>query len=190
MIIHVLDQTLQRVGVVDSFSSIIWRPAYYDIGDFELYLDATKAAIDLLKPGRYLVRDVDVSVIGETTIYRKVMMIQGIDIITDEEDGDHISVTGKELKSILHQRIVWQQTTLTGTAEDGIYQLVTENAISPADPARVIPLLTIGAARGFSDSIDKQITGDYLDEAIKEICETYGYGWDIDVVNGEMVLFV
>lgn len=190
MVIHVLNQSFVLEGIIDTYQSVIWRPAYYDVGDFELYMGVTKEAVNLLRQNRYLVRDTDITVEDGVTTYTKVMIIKNIDIITDAENGDHISVTGCELKGILGQRIVWHQTNLTGTAENAIRRLVTENAVNPTDSARVIPTLVLGASAGLLDDIDKQITGEALDEAIRGICEVYGYGWDVFISDNHLVFVV
>ena len=191
MVIHVLDQDLQLVGVVDEYISVIWRPAYYDMGDFELYIDASIDIINLLKRDYYLVRDTDITVDDAgNVLYSGVMIIKNFTLTTDAEMGDYYTVTGKELKYLLHQRIVWSQTNLTGTAESGIRRLVDENAINPTDTNRVIPTLRLGASAGLTDGIEKQITGAYLDEAIMEICKTYSYGWEIGIYNGAFTFIV
>jgi len=188
--IYVLDQELKLQGVVDSYVSIIWRPSYSEVGDFEIYLGATDKAINLLQENRYVVRSSDISVENGVTTYEKVMVIKNIQLITDVENGDFLCVTGRELKCLLHQRIVWKQTNLTGTAENGIRRLVNENAIAPTDTNRVIPKLTLGVSAGLSDTIDKQVTGEHLDKVISEICVNYSYGWDIFITNNTLVLVV
>lgn len=188
--IYVLDQSFNLVGVIDEYVSIIWRPSYSEVGDFEIYLGASQKAIDLLKQNNYVVRSSDVSVEDGVATYEKVMIIKNIQLITDVENGDFISVTGRELKYLLHQRIVWSQTNLSGTAEDAIRQLVDENAINPTDTNRVIPNLALGVSAGLTDTIEKQVTGEHLDTAITEICTTYNYGWDIFVTNNTLVLVV
>lgn len=178
-------------GVVDEYVNCIWRPSYSDIGDFELYVGATKKLLDLLQINRYLVRTSDVSVDAQgKTTYQKVMIIKNIELITDVENGDFLSVTGRELKFILHQRIVWSQTNLTGRAEAGIRALVTQNAISPTDSKRVIPNLVLGAGAGLTDTIEKQVTGEYLDATIVEIAIAYDYGWDIFIYDGNLVFII
>ena len=191
MVIRVLDRSFNLLGVVDNYISVIWRPAYYDVGDFELYINASPEVVQLLQKDRYLVRDTDIEVdeAGNVT-YTKVMVIKNIALSTDAENGDHLTFTGRELKYLLHQRIVWKQTRMSSRVEYGIRRLVTENAISPTDPNRVIPNLVLGAEAGLSDRMDKQVTGKYLDESITEICATYGYGWEIFIYNTSMVFIV
>lgn len=188
--IYVLNQSFNIMGVVDDFVSCIWRPSYSEVGDFELYLGASNRAIDLLKINRYLVRSLDVTTANGVSTYEKVMIIKNIELTTDVENGDFLIITGRELKYLLHQRIVWSQTNLTGRAEAGIRALVTQNAISPTDVKRKIPNLVLGTGAGLTDTIDKQVTGAYVDEAIVEICIAYNYGWDIFITNGQLVFIV
>ena len=178
-------------GVVDEYVSCIWRPSYSDIGDFELYVGATKKLLDLLQINRYLVRTTDISIDNQNKVsYQKVMIIKNIELITDVENGDFLSVTGRELKFILHQRIIWKQTNLTGRAEAGIRALVTQNAISPTDSKRVIPNLVLGAGAGLTETIEKQVTGEYLDKTIVEIATAYNYGWDIFIYDSNLVFII
>ncbi len=188
--IYVLDQDFNLQGIIDEYVSIIWRPSYSDIGDFEIYLGATDKAINLLQENRYVVRSSNISVDNGVATYKKVMVIKNIQLITDVENGDFLTVTGRELKFLLHQRIVWKQTNLTGTAENVIRQLVNENAIQPTDANRVIPNLVLGASVGLTDTITKQVTGEYLDKVVSEICATYNYGWEIFISDNKLALII
>ncbi len=188
MNIHVLDGELNLVGIIDDYISVIWRPAYYDVGDFEIYLDATTENVNLLQTNYYVVRAQDISVDDEgNTIFKKVMIIKNHKISTDIEGGDYLTVTGRELKYILNSRIVWSQTNLTGNVVNAIETIVKNNAISPADTNRVIPGLVLDESLVISDVIDKQLTGDKLDEAITEICMTYDVGYEIYIKNKKLM---
>ena len=186
--VHVLSQDFTLQGIIDSYESLIWRPAYSNIGDFELYLPATSKAVELLKRDRFLVRDSDITVDSDDIItYKKVMIIKNIQLVTDIENGDYLTVTGKELKYLLHQRIVWSQTNLSGTAEAGIRRLINENVINPTNALRKISNFTLAPAVGLTRTLEKQVTGAYLDETIVEICNVYDYGWDIYIQNNKFV---
>lgn len=187
-VINVYDMSFNLIGVLDTFSSIIWRPSYYEVGDFEIYTAATDEAINLLKENRLVVRNSDISVDSNgNTTYKNVMVIKNMELKTDVENGDKIIITGRELKYLLHQRVIWQQTTLSGNVETGLRRLVSENAISPADTKRKIPNLVLGALASISDTIEKQLTGEYLDEAITEICRAYNVGFDVFGYNNSYV---
>lgn len=190
-VVNVYDMSFNLIGVIDDYVSIIWRPSYYDVGDFEIYLGAESTAVKLLQEDRLVVRDSDVLTDDSGNVtYRNVMIIKNINISTDVEDGDFLLVSGRELKYLLHSRIVWSQTNLTDTAEAGIRKLVDDNAVNPVDSKRKIPNLLLGAAAGLTDSISKQVTGAQLDEAITNICIAYDYGWDVYGYNNNYVFIV
>ena len=187
-IINVYDLNFKLLGVLDSFESLIWRPSFCEIGDFEIFTTATAENVSLLKENRLVVRDTDIGVDKDHNVtYKKVMIIKNLSIKTNVEDGNKLIVTGKELKFLLHQRIIWQQTNLKENVEHAIRRLVIENAQNPLDPNRKISNLTLGPLIGFSENIEKQLTGDFLDEAIVDICSTYGMGWNIFGYNGKFV---
>lgn len=186
--IYILDRDLQLLGVIDEYVSLIWRPAYYDIGDFELYMGATEKATELLKQNNYIVRSSDITVddAGNVT-YKKVMIIKNLQLVTDVENGDFLTVTGRELKYLLHQRIIWSQMNLSGVTSTAIIRLVQANAIRPTDVNRMIPALAVGSVNCDEETIEMQITGEYLDTAIVDICRTYNYGWDICIYNSQLL---
>ncbi len=189
MVIHVLDQELNLVGIIDDYVSVIWRPAYYDIGDFEIYLKASSQALEILRKNYYVVRSSDITVEGGVVTYKKVMIIKNIHLETDVEEGNYLTITGRELKFLLHQRIVWGQTTLRNdTVEYGIRRLIGANAVHPVEPTRVIPNMQFAEPVGLSERIEKQVSNKQLDEAVIEICQTYGYGWDIYITDGKLTV--
>lgn len=187
MNIYVLDTSFNVISVIDEYISIIWTRRYFTYGDFELYLSAKKSNLEVLKAGHYLVRDKDIH--GDEL--HNVMIISKRETKTDIENGDNMIVSGFCLKSILKRRIVANQTTLRGSVENCIIQLVVENIINPSDAARKIDNFELGTNKiSNSYPLKKQITGDNLSEAIPEICKTYGYGYDIFIKNGKFVFYL
>lgn len=186
--IYVLDQDFNMLGVIDEYVSAIWRPAYYDIGDFEIYLSATEKAINLLQEKRYVVRSSDITVENGVTTYKKVMVIKNLQLITDIENGDFYCVTGRELKFLLHQRIVWGRSIISDTVEYALRRLIGSNAINPVEPTRTIPNMQHSDPKGYPELIELQISNRQLDEAVIEICKTYGYGWDIYISNNKLTV--
>jgi len=177
MDIKVLDKDFNVLDIIEDYVSSIWDVKYSDYSNFELYLPATADNINHLKTGRYLVRDIDVI---DGNMYN-VMQIKKLTIDTDIENGDYITVTGYCLKKIVAQRIVWAQTNLSGSVECGIRSLITSNVINPIDTERRIKGVLLGEVKGYNDKMTKQITGDNLGDAIIDICNTYGLGWQVYV---------
>lgn len=186
--IYVLDQNFELQGVIDEYVSIIWRPAYYDIGDFEIYLGATDKAISLLRENWYVVRSSDISVENGVTTYKKVMVIKNLQLITDVENGDFYCVTGRELKFLLHQRIIWGRYIISDSVEYCLRRLIGANAIDPVEPTRTIPNMQHAEPKGYPEQIELQISNKQLDEAVIEICKTYGYGWDIYITDNKLTV--
>lgn len=187
MDVWVLDKNLKRVGICDDYKSIIWTTRYFKPGDFELYLPATDKNIVLLKEDYYVVREKDIIYDGSIT-YKNVMVIEKIQVTTDIENGNHLIVTGRCLKSIVARRIVWQQTTLYGKVEIALRQILTENAINPTNSLRKITKLKLGEIKGFTETLEKQVTGDNVATFIEEVCTAYGLGWDI-YIKGNYFIF-
>lgn len=101
------------------------------------------------------------------------MLVQKVNLSTDEEDGDYLIVTGYDLKSIIGQRIIWNQTVLSGTVENGIKKLLNENVISPSDSDRKISNFKLDLKDVCNDVLQQQLTGDNLLTAVTTILTEY-----------------
>ena len=166
------------LGIIDTASSIIWANRFRQCGDFEIYMPASGAALDLLQEDRYVARP------G----HKMACIIEKVVLETNEEDGDYITVTGRCLRSILDRRIIWDQTVLTGTVESALRRLVTDAFISPAIEARKYDKLILAPAHGYADTLETQYTGDNLLEAVEELCAAYNYGFSVTLQDGYMVV--
>ena len=119
----VLDTNLEPFAVFDSYNSLIWTDRYNECGDFEIYTAMEDGLLTYVKQDYYLQRPDS----------EHVMIIEKIEIDTDAEDGNNITITGRSLESILDRRIVWNKTSLSGSFQDGIEKLLNENVISPSN---------------------------------------------------------
>ena len=183
MDIYALDRLNGVIDIVDTYESSIWTVQFYDVSDFQLIVPATEKNIKLLSEGRYLVRDFDMSDNG----FKNVMVIHKVDLAYDADKGYVLTASGAGLKSILNQRIIWNQTNLTGSIESGIRQVITENVIDPADATRKINNFELAEAIGITDTFDVQLLGEHIDEWLTTIGQTYGIGWDVSISNGKYV---
>jgi hypothetical protein len=112
----------------------------------------------------------------------QTMIVESRGLTTDPEEGNHIVFSGRSLGSILDRRIVWNQTILSGNFQDGIEQLLNENAINPTIPQRVIPNLRFVRSIDptiTSLTIDAQFMGDNLLTVIEKLCTEKKIGWKI-----------
>ena len=99
MDVTILNTNLDAVSIVDTYESFIWTDRYYAYGDFELYEAMREGLLDYIKQDYYL----------QSKESEHVMIVEKIQITSDTEDGNHVTVTGRSLESILDRRIVWGQ---------------------------------------------------------------------------------
>lgn len=159
----ILDKDYNTLAVMDAFESFIWTERYNRYGDFELLLPASLPVFEFLKRDNY--------------IYRKgtnaLMIIEDLEIVTNAEDGDHLTVTGRSLESILDRRIVWGRRVLSGDFQNVIHSLLNENVISPSNTKRKIPGFTFKISDDPNITklkVDVELNGDNLYTAIEALC--------------------
>lgn len=181
MELYVLNRDFEIINYIDTFVSLEWVKRYFDTGDFVLNCVADMNIIKSLQKRNYLVREDD----------ERIMIIEKINITTSAENGNTVNVSGRSIESILGRRIVWKQTNnkASETVEQFIRRLVDENVINPTDPKRKIPNLILGELKGFTEKIEKQVTGDNLLTVIKEICQAYNYGFKITMNEAGYLVF-
>lgn len=168
----------QKTALIDYASSVIWVQRFVDAGEFELYVPASLELLELFTDQTILTRAGD---------DENAMIFEKMSLTTDDENGDYLTITGRSIDSIIERRIVPKQTSFTGTAENCIRKLLTENIISPSDSNRKIDIFSLGNTNGFSEKIDKQVTGKNLFTTIKEICQANEYGFRCRFVGGRIV---
>ena len=184
--VYVLNKNLEPLGVVDAYRSLIWAVRYNECGDCEVYLPANTTTIEMLTIGRYLVRlDDDL-----------VCRIVKVEITTDVENGNYMTVTGRDAKSFLDQRIVWGTLTSSGKAENLARKLVNTTMISPTSAGRAIRkennelLFKLGTSAGFTERVVAQISYQNVGEKVREICASYGWGYKVAEDNGQLAFTV
>lgn len=163
--------------VIDDAASIIWVTRFQKAGEFELYIRASQNNFALFYNYMH-----DVFVTRDSS--EALMIVDKVELTTDAENGDYLTIIGKSAESILGRRVIPKQTNFTGTAENCIRTLITQNIISPTDTNRQISNFKLGAAQGYTETINKQVTGKNLLETVSEICAAYHYGFRVTFSNG------
>lgn len=182
MDLYIMDTNFNIIDVIDTYESLVWAERYYTYGDFELYTPITQKFLDELKQDNYVMRRD-----SET-----VMIIDKIQINTDVEDGNYLTVTGKSLESILDRRIVWGQKTISGNLQNGIKTLLNENIINPSISNRKIsnfvfedstdPIIT-------SLTVEAQYTGDNLYDVVSNLCMDKKIGYRVRLNESKQFVF-
>ena len=183
MELYILNKDFEIVGMIDDYISVEWARRYYEPGDFVIKIPATIEMVSLLKSRYFIAREDD----------DMICQIEKREIITDEDSGNTLTISGRSIEKLLAQRIIWQQSNSQAgeTAEEFVRRLVKENVVEPCDEKRKIPGMKLGELKGFHETIEKQITGDNLLTAVTEICKTYGYGFRVTMdESGDLVFEV
>lgn len=171
--LYILDEDFVPVCLVDTFESVIWTDRYRGYGDFEIYTSMSSNILPYCTHGYYLcIKGSD-----------RLMIIEKTEIETDNENGNHLRVTGRSLESLLDRRIVWNQITLEGTIQSVIKTLITDAIINPTETARRINnfiFVDNNDSRLSGFTIDKvQFLGDNLYDVVNDICEVYDVGFKL-----------
>lgn len=171
--------TFTKIAVIDNAASVIWIKRFNDAGQFELYIPASKSMLNLFSNNELLITRDD---------NNAAMSVENIDLKTDAENGDYLTITGRSAECFLGRRIVPRQTTFQNiTAENVIRSLITQNIINPTVTNRKIDLVTLGTAQGYTTTINKQVTGKNLLETISDICKEQNYGFRLTFESGQFV---
>lgn len=178
----ILNEKFEKTNVLDTFESIIWTDRYSAYGDFEIYTSANKSIIDMAKPDYYI----------SDNESEHMMIIEDLKLDSDVEFGNHYTITGRSLESILTRRIVWSQTVLDGYIEGQIEKLLNQNIINPSNTNRKIPNFIFEKSNDptiQSLQIQAQFTGDNLYDAVKKICDTASIGFKVTFNDQNQFVF-
>lgn len=182
MDLTVLDLNLDAVAIVDIYESFIWTDRYQAYGDFELYTSMYTDILKFIRKNYYL----------QNRDSEHVMIIEKILINSDAENGNHITVTGRSLESILNRRIIWGQRSISGNLQNAIHTLLNECIISPSNADRKIDNFIFEESTDSAITnltIDAQYTGDNLYDIINKICTEHGIGFKIVLNDSKQFVF-
>lgn len=118
------------IGIIENPASAIWTRRFQEPCDFELYVPATAEILAMITDDCYITREDS----------PEVMIVEHIEITTDDDEGNYIIIAGRGAECMLDRRIVWEQTAISGRVDKALHNLITQNAISPAMPARALPI--------------------------------------------------
>lgn len=109
-------------AICDSYSSLLWDIEFYQCGCFEVYIAASPQNVSIFQRGRIVARSDDAQHFG---------IIESLQLETDAEKGDYLTVTGRFLACLLERRIIYPTITANGSYEDIIRKVLSHNVILP-----------------------------------------------------------
>jgi len=168
--------TITLEAICDSFSSLLWDIEYYKCGSFEVYIAANPQNVNIFQTGRIVGRDDDSQHFG---------MIESVQIDTDAENGDYLTVRGRFLMCLLERRIIhpMYSTTAEKAYSEIIREVATQNTL--LNDGRKIPGLSLGTVSGscWEQTTTLQVSYDNLMEWVYTICEKIGGTANIRLVK-------
>ena len=182
MEVYVLNKDFYPIYSIDSYESLLWTERYDQYSDFELVLPVQNAALDLLRPGNYIVK----------TDSTKTMIIEDVPIENDVEEGDRVIISGRSLESILDRRIIWSQRLLDMNLEAAIFAILNENVVSPTVSARKINGIVLQASGDSSitdTTVKSQYHGEEVYRVVEELCKLHSIGFKIERDASNQMIF-
>ena len=169
-----------KAVVIDYGSSTIWRKCYNTAGDFELYVRATPELMDLFH---------SYTTIITRPAHKEIMIVDKINLTTSIDDGDYLIVSGQSGESILGYRVFTKQWNYSNWyAESMIRDMINTQIIAPDDLTRAIALVRLGENHGWAVKTSKQVVGKNLLTVITDVCESFGWGFEM-VWDGNSLTF-
>lgn len=169
---YILDNNFIPLAAFENYISFLWTDRYAEEGDFEIETVPEASLLAICKQDYYIMN----------TDSEHEMIIEGLKIVTDVDDGPRLYVTGSSLESILKRRIVWSKTVLNGNLQNGIKTLLDENIILPTDASRKIPNFIFQASADTDITkleIARECDKENLYDLIVDICKTKKIGFKI-----------
>jgi hypothetical protein len=179
MELYIFDKELNFQGILEVYTSLIWRRRYSKHGDFELHCALTIKNLELLKKGNIVWKNDDEE--AGYIKYRNLSM---------DNDGDEaLVVSGKFLTGYLNRRIIWGTENLNTTSELAVRELIDKNVINPSNTERKIGLMALGEVKGYPQTTNMQTSYDNLLDKVEEIANTneLGIRTILDLPNKKIV---
>lgn len=168
IVCEIVNDTLSPIKIIDDAISVIWVQRYNEAGEFEAYLRASAENLQLFSVERYIIREDTES----------VMISEKVVLTTDAENGNYMTVTGRSAESLLSRRVTTRLYNYQNTNVENIVRaLILTNIGSQTGAARRIPLISLGTAAGFTNTVEHmQILGGTIYDAITEIAKNQNWG--------------
>ena len=182
MDIYARDTDFVLVDVIDTYESVIWTDRYNKPGDFEIYTTINETILTHNLVGNYL----------QMKESEHTMIVEDVTIESNIENGTHVKIVGRSLESILDRRIVWDQTNISGSLQNGIKTLITDAIINPSIAGRQISNFIFEESDDTaitSLTMDNQFTGDNLLTVIQNVCEANEIGFKIVLNDNNQFVF-
>lgn len=168
---YIFDMNFNRLGIVDVFTDSEFQYKYDNHSLSFLTIDSTAKNAELL------INNEEDIILTKSDDIKRGFLIQSSKY--EDKSKSKISISCASLSVILNWRLIEEQKVYSGNVEDVIRSFVTNNAITPANPNRVIPNLVLGDKFGIDIETDETYSYTELDVALWEICKKHDISYEI-----------
>ncbi|MDU4953643.1 MAG: siphovirus ReqiPepy6 Gp37-like family protein [Clostridium sp.] len=166
--LKILDENLNFIGYIEDYISFYFVRSFFQAKEFQLVVSSKYSAI--LKEDNYIY------------LSREKSMV--IDEIVEDEIKHQLTIKGRDIKSILGQKLTEPPAdaaydNYSGSAEGAIKHYVDVNCVNPVNIDRKISNLVIAENKNRGAQIKWQSRYKNLEIEAENICKTGGIGWFI-----------
>lgn len=181
---YVLDENFVTKMILDTFESFVWTERFYESGEFKITMPVIEKVVKDMKINDYLViRESD-----------RIMIIETMVLLTDEEEGDKLEVSGRTIESVLERRIVWGELKETKIGfEQAVKKLLDTQVIEPTNPKRKIQGVVFqeSGIEGINNNeMDVNLLGDNVYDVLTKWCADNFTGFKMVGTGEREVTFV
>lgn len=190
MDLTVMNQTFEKMYILEAYESLLWIDKFNEPGTFELYTLVNDDILEYFKPDYYL----------SCENSEHTMIIEDISIESNVEEGDKIKIIGRSLESILERRVIWKETIFAANynLQKAIRKLVNEALISTGtgdlakrriDNFELDSMSTDTSITSLVLTDGAQYKGTTLLEAVQSLCTEYNIGFKVILSDDNKFIF-
>ncbi|MGG3798992.1 siphovirus ReqiPepy6 Gp37-like family protein [Metabacillus fastidiosus] len=176
--LYVCDENFKRLGIIGSFSYLLWRKKYTSHGEAELHVEVNMKNIELLQKGNILFRKDD----------NEAMYIYYRGFTEDNSGSDQLVIKCFTVLRWLDRRILWGIYNYNATPENIARSMITNECINPGNISRRIPQIKLAGIKGFDAPVQMQASYRNVLEEVEALCNTYEMGIQSQFNGKEMFI--
>ena len=168
MELKIFNKDLNLIGIIDSYSYLMWTRKYNDLGAFQLNILFTSDNNSLLETGNIIYKDS-----GECGY------ITSKEIRIEADGTEIIEVKGEFILGYLARRIIWGYEDINMNIADAVNKFIDSNCINTTTE-RKIPNFELGTKLNTSIKINRQLSHENLLETLINIAQDHELGLKVD----------
>lgn len=179
--IHIFTPEMTHIGVIADYESLIFTHKFYEVGNFEMYININKNYTeDLVK--------FNVIQVGDNEDITGIITHRSLPLDDSGYSGETLFIKGITLKGLAQNRSIVPDSnkafmSFSGNQEYIMKQFVYKNMINATDKDRNIPGVVLGKDKGLGKQDRWRGRYENLADKLTEIGMYSNLGWDIKFNN-------